>query len=201
MLITSPCDRMGEILSTRLTMILFRCLLSALISMNLSITNEIQVMPVDPNIQGLSPKNQCLTKAFVIDASGRGLNIRQKPNSLGKIMGRLAKSTEVNVLGTKGEWLLISVINPIAQKVTFRSMGWVYSSLLGVSTKGLDRASVSLYSQPSFRSDITGKIPPNTNTNILSCSGKWLRVESKEYHYKGWLDPNQQCAAAYTSCS
>ena len=101
----------------------------------------------------------------------------------------------------QGEWTLITVVDPIDQKVDFRGEGWVYSSLLGVSSQGYKLTEVSLYTRPSLRSKVVGKIPPNTNTTILGCSGKWLRVESKRHRYKGWLKPNQQCAAAYTSCS
>lgn len=161
-----------------------------------------QVDALTKNIsQQLLPGNQCLAKAYVIDDGGKGLNIRQKPSLSGKILGRIPKYTEVNVLGMQGEWILTSVVDPIAQKVDFSQKGWVYSSLLGVSSKGYNRSAVSLYSQPSFRSKVVGKIPSSTEANILGCSGKWLRVGSKQKHYQGWLEPNQQCAAAYTSCS
>lgn len=149
----------------------------------------------------LSPEHQCLAKAYVLDSSQKGLNVRQKPNLSGKILERLDKNTEVNVLGMQGQWLLISVIDPTAQKVAFRDEGWVYSSLLGVSSTGYGEKSVSLYSQPSFRSRVVGNIPPNSSNIILGCSGKWLKVETQNHRYRGWLEPNKQCAAAYTTCS
>jgi uncharacterized protein YgiM (DUF1202 family) len=149
----------------------------------------------------LPPENQCSSKAYAIDSTKNGLNIRQQPNLSGKILGRLPQSTEVNILGMQGKWTLISVIDPVAQKVAFRNEGWVYSSLLGISSTGYGEKSVNLYSQPSLRSTAAGKIPPNSNTTILGCSGKWLKVESKNSQQKGWLEPSKQCAAAYTSCS
>jgi uncharacterized protein YgiM (DUF1202 family) len=149
----------------------------------------------------LPSAHQCLAKAYTIDSTRNGLNVRQKPNLAGKILGRLPKSTEVNVLGMQGNWILISVIDPVAQKVTFRNEGWVYSSLLGVSPMGYGEKSVNLYSQPSLRSKPTGKIPPNSNTTILGCTGKWLKVETNNHQYRGWLEPSKQCAAAYTTCS
>jgi len=172
----------------------------SILTMNFAFAGQVDAF-TEKLSQQLPPENQCLTKAYVVDASEKGLNIRQKPNLSGKILGRLPKNTQVNVLGMQGEWILISVVDPIAQKVDFSKEGWVYSSLLGVSSKGYNRTSVSLYSQPSFRSRVVGKIPPSTETNILGCSGKWLRVDSKQHHYKGWLEPKQQCAVAYTSCS
>jgi uncharacterized protein YgiM (DUF1202 family) len=148
----------------------------------------------------LPPENQCLTKAYSIDPSERGLNIRRQPSAAGKILGQLPKGTEVNVLGMQGNWILVSVVNPTAQKVDFQGEGWVFASRLGVSSKGYDRKTVSLYSQPSFRSKVTGTVQPNSETSILGCSGKWLKVKGKQQQ-QGWLEPRQQCAAPYTSCS
>jgi uncharacterized protein YgiM (DUF1202 family) len=149
----------------------------------------------------LPPENQCLTKAYVIDTSETGLNIRRQPSSTSKILGRLPQNTTVNVLGMKGNWLLVSVVSPREQKVDFKGEGWVFSSLLGVSSQGYGKKSLSLYSKPSVRSSIVGKISSNSGATVLGCSGKWLRVETLNNQVKGWLEPNQQCASAYTTCS
>jgi SH3-like domain-containing protein len=148
----------------------------------------------------LPPEKQCLAKAYTIDSTKNGVNIRYRPNLSGKILGQLPKSVEVNVLGMQDKWTLISVIDPVAQKVAFRSEGWVYSALLGVSSMGYGEKSVTLYAKPSLRSQTEARIPPNSSTTILGCSGKWLRVETKNQQ-RGWLEPSKQCAAAYTSCS
>jgi Bacterial SH3 domain len=187
-------------------MILSQLLLATSISIlsllgNNVATAQSSINPESSLANTLPPEHQCSTKAYAIDSTKNGLNVRQQPNLLGKILGQLPKSIEVNVLGMQGKWILVSVIDPIAQQVDFHQEGWVYSSLLGVSSKGYDLKSVSLYSQPSLRSRVIGKIPPNTDTNILGCSGKWLRVESKHHQLKGWLEPKQQCAAALTTCS
>lgn len=149
----------------------------------------------------LRSENQCLTKAYVIDISETGLNVRRQPNSTSKILGELPQNTIVNVLGMKGNWLLVSVVSPREQKVSFRGEGWVFSSLLGVSSQGYDRNMVNLYSRPSVRSSIVGKISSNGGATVLGCSGKWLRVKTQNNQVRGWLEPNQQCASADTTCS
>jgi Bacterial SH3 domain len=175
--------------------------LSSLITLNeIAIVGQI-ANAACPLANQLPPENQCFTKAYTIDSTRNGLNIRQQPNLLGKILGQLPESIEVNVLGMQGNWILISVIDPVAQKVAFRSEGWVYSSLLGVSLMGSGEKSVNLYSQPSLRSKTVAKIPPTSNTIILGCSGKWLKVATKNRQQIGWLAPTKQCAAAYTTCS
>jgi SH3-like domain-containing protein len=187
-------------------MILSQRLLATSISILALLVNNAALaersnVPESSLVNTLPPENQCLTKAYAIDSTRNGLNVRQQPNLSGKIFGRLPKSTEVNVLGMQGKWILISVIDPVAQKVAFRNEGWVYSSLLGVSSMGYGEKSVNLYAQPSLRSKSVGKIPPNANTTILGCSGKWLRVETKNHQQRGWLEPTKQCAAALTTCS
>jgi uncharacterized protein YgiM (DUF1202 family) len=149
----------------------------------------------------LAPENQCSTKAYVADFSEKGLNIRRQPNSSGKVLGRLPKNTKVNLLGVQGNWILISVVDPSAQRVTFLGEGWVYNSLLGVDTTGYGQKSVNLYSRPSLRSKVSAKIPADSSMTIISCAGRWLKVETKNHQQKGWLEPNQQCSAAETSCS
>jgi SH3-like domain-containing protein len=166
----------------------------------LSLLIVINEIGLAGQVDRLPPKQQCLAKAYTIDSTKNGVNVRYKPNLSGRILGQLPKNVEVNVLGMQDKWTLISVIDPVAQKVAFRSEGWVYSALLGVSSMGYGEKSVNLYAQPSLRSETEAKIPPNSTTKILGCSGKWLRVETKNQQ-RGWLEPSKQCAAAYTSCS
>jgi uncharacterized protein YgiM (DUF1202 family) len=178
-------------------MILSHNLLSFSIFSLVILTNNLAVAG---QADRLPTENQCLTRAYVIDSSRQGLNVRRQPNSSGKILGRLPHGTDVNILGAKGDWMLISVVDPVAQKVSFQGEGWVYSSLLGTSSKGYDGKSVSLYSRPSFRSRVAMKIPPNTSVTIVSCTGKWLKVKS-DNNKSGWLEPGQQCSSTLTNCS
>jgi uncharacterized protein YgiM (DUF1202 family) len=175
-------------------MLFFRFILAAVILHSSALTTD---RTLSSAADQLPSKDQCETKAYVIETTG--LNVRRQANISGKILAKLPKSTEVNILGLKGNWSLISVISPKAQKVSFYGEGWVFSSKLGVSSKGYDRKSVSLYSRPSVRSTVAGKISPNSEAIVLDCSGRWLQVETPQT--KGWLEPSQQCAAAYTSCS
>jgi uncharacterized protein YgiM (DUF1202 family) len=169
----------------------------AILSSSLMLTGSTVLSSSDQ----LPSENQCLTKAYVIDTNDAGLNVRRQPSSASKVLGRLPQNTTVNVLGMKNSWLLVSVVSPREQKVNFKGEGWVFSSLLGVSSQGYSKKAVSLYSRPSVRSSITGKISSNSGAIVLGCSGKWLRVETLNSQVKGWLEPSQQCASVYTTCS
>jgi uncharacterized protein YgiM (DUF1202 family) len=182
-----------EVIMTFLPHLLFLVILSS----SAILTSGTLVVLADQ----LPSENQCLTKAYVIDPSEVGLNVRRRPSSTSKILGRLPQNTTVNVLGMKNSWLLVSVVSPREQKVDFKGEGWVFSSLLGVSSQGYGKKAASLYSRPSVRSSITGKISSNSGATVLGCNGKWLKVETLNNQVKGWLEPGQQCASAYTTCS
>lgn len=74
-------------------------LLAAAIFSNFIATTDLALAGQDR----LPPENQCLAQAYVIDSSQEGLNVRQQPNSSGKILGRLLEGTEVNILGMQGQ--------------------------------------------------------------------------------------------------
>lgn len=140
----------------------------------------------------------CKARAYVIDQDPQGLNVRLEPNSKSNILGKLPLHTEVEVFAEQDDWLLISPLSPELQGITFQDKGWVYASLLGLSTKGYDRKSVALYDQPHQTSKTVAQIPPNSSVTLLGCSGEWVLV--KQNKITGWLEPEQQCSAAMTTC-
>ncbi|MBR8827526.1 MAG: SH3 domain-containing protein [Gomphosphaeria aponina SAG 52.96 = DSM 107014] len=140
----------------------------------------------------------CQTRAYVIDPDPQGLNVRNQPNSQSEIIGNLPLYTEVNVLEHQNNWLFISPINPELQEVDFQGEGWVYASLLGLNTRGYNSNNVALYSEPRETSEVVGYAESSSSVTMVSCSGEWVLVRSK--NIQGWLNPEEQCAAALTTC-
>ena len=153
-------------------------------------------------IAGCQPQvtaQACQTRAYVIDKDPQGLNVRTKPNSESEIIGTLPLYTEVDVLEYQGDWIFISPIDPEEQGINFKGEGWVYASLLGLNTRGYNSNSVSLYAEPNKTSDIVGKVESSIAVTMVSCSGEWVKIRQESL--EGWLEPEEQCAAALTSCS
>lgn len=140
----------------------------------------------------------CQIRAYVIDKDPQGLNVRNDPSSRSGIIGRLPINTEVEVFTSQGNWMLISPLAPNFQRIKFQGRGWVYVPLLGIGTGGYDRDSVAVFARASYQSKVAGKIPSSRPVKLLSCQGQWALVEKQGV--KGWLPPQDQCAAALTTC-
>jgi uncharacterized protein YgiM (DUF1202 family) len=140
----------------------------------------------------------CQIRAYVKDKDPQGLNVRTAPSSASAIIGNLPTNTEVKVFASKGTWMLVSPLAPNLHGIKFQGRGWVYTPLLGISTRGYDRNNVSVFARASYQSAVVGQIPSSKPVNLLSCQGQWALVEKQRI--SGWLPPQEQCSAALTTC-
>jgi uncharacterized protein YgiM (DUF1202 family) len=147
----------------------------------------------------LANYQSCAIRAYVIDRKSDLLNVRAQPNSLSPILGKLPGNTDVQILRTTGDWMLVTPVSPETQNIAFQGQGWVFKSFLGIGTRGYGQKSVSVFSRASSESRITGRIPASQPVKLLSCDGKWALVEKNSV--RGWLPSKNQCAYALTSCS
>lgn len=160
------------------------------------------------------PAIACQVEAHVIDRDPDGLNVRQYPGTQSKVLGTLPHNTEVKILAYQkiyqgdrtDAWMLVSPISSNHQQ--FEENGWVSASLLGLYTKGYDRQSVPIYSEPNKEkksSLVVGNLASDSLVTLSGCEGKWSHVKAKNFannlDVEGWLEPEQQCRSPYTSCS
>lgn len=147
--------------------------------------------------QTSSKSTSCEIRAYVIEQDAHGLNVRSSPNS-GQILGVLPANTDVRVFASQGNWMLISPIDSQSQGIKFQGKGWVYIPLLGISTRGYGKNTVAVFVSANYKSKVVGHIPSSRSVKLLSCQGQWALVEKDGV--KGWLPPEDQCAAALTTC-
>lgn len=148
--------------------------------------------------QKLAPSTPCQINAYVIDKDPQKLNVRSHPNSRSAIISKLSINTEVEVFASQKNWLLISPLIPNVERISFQGKGWVYAPLLGISTRGYDKDNVAVFARANYQSAVVGQIPSDRQVNLLGCQGKWALVEKQGV--RGWLSPEDQCAAALTTC-
>jgi uncharacterized protein YgiM (DUF1202 family) len=147
----------------------------------------------------LADYNSCQLRAYVIDKKSDLLNVRTQPNARSSIVGKLPGNTDVQILKTIGNWMLISPVSPETQNIAFQGQGWVFKSLLGIGTRGYGQKSVPVFSRANSDSRTTGSIPASRPVKLLSCQGTWALVEKNGV--RGWLPSKNQCGYALTSCS
>lgn len=142
----------------------------------------------------------CRFGAYVIDKDPNGLNVRKAPNS--SIIGKLptnALIVNVYIIACQGEWVQISRAESTQPDgIPFQGRGWVYAPLLGTSTSG-QNTEVYLYKEPNTKSRKLGKVPANTEVQLLGGKGKWIFAQYGKL--RGWLAPKDQCPTTLTTCT
>lgn len=147
-----------------------------------------------------SSQETCQIRAYVIDKDPQGLNVRSGPGNDSKIIGNLPTNTIgviVNLTASQGDWVQLSKAESPG-KIEFQGSGWLYSQLLGTSTRGYDTKSVAVYDNPSTQSSEIGRIPSARSTKLISCNQSWALVEYEGL--KGWIAPDAQCPNPLSTC-
>ena len=142
----------------------------------------------------------CNISAFVSDKDPKGLNVRSGPGENHEIIGNLPTTTVaviVDITASKGDWVQLSKAES-PEKVEFPGTGWVYSQLLGTTTRGYGTKGVSVYQNSNNQSSVVGRIPPETAVKLVGCSQNWALVEY--VGTKGWIEPESQCGNPLTTC-
>ena len=105
-----------------------------------------------------------------------GLNIRETPSTLGKVVGCLTRYQKVEVLETSGDWLRISsgwinknYVQPVNSSVTANNTGTVKASALNVR------------SGPGTNYKLVGSLWFGEKVIILENRGGWYRIN------EGWV--------------
>lgn len=147
-----------------------------------------------------SSRQNCKISAYVIDKDPKGLNVRNAPNPNATVVKKLPTNNAaviVDIVASQNYWVEITNAEGDNGSI-FKGKGWVYTPLLGTTTRGYGTKGVSVHSSPNNSSSVLGTIPPETGVNLLSCSGEWAYV--KHNQLEGWLAKIEQCPNPLTTC-
>ena len=144
----------------------------------------------------------CDVKAYVVNpVSGRSLAVRKGPSGSSAVLANLSKKKldTVFVTGSSGSWIRINHAEDEEENVFFRGHGWVPVGPFGLSTASSpDTGFHYLYSGQGKNTKHLLKLKPDEGVDLLSCSGKWVKVRVKGKI--GWLAPEAQCSNSRTTC-
>jgi SH3-like domain-containing protein len=147
-----------------------------------------------------SNQQTCQISAYIIDKDPNGLNVRSEPSNQSKVIDTLPTKTLgviVDISAVQSDWVQISKAQSPG-RLEFQGSGWVYTQLLGTSTRGYGTKNVSVYKSANAQSETIGQIPSQRGVKLLSCYRDWALVEYDGL--KGWIEPNAQCANPLTTC-
>lgn len=80
---------------------------------------------------------------------------------------------------------------------------WVLKPSLGLNTRNYDGQSISLYREPTKKSDEVARLDEEQTVMILDACKDWAYIKGKSKDGKeveGWLEPSMQCGNPYTTC-
>lgn len=143
------------------------------------------------------PATACDFYAYVIDKDAGGLNVRSGAGKTFKNVGKIMPDPDgvmLEVKGSTGSWVMIENAETLSGAETFSGKGWVFASMLGMST----RMKAKLYSSASLKGKTLATIPAEEEVTLLGCSAGWAKV--KYANKQGWLAPGSQCGSPVTTC-
>ena len=105
-----------------------------------------------------------------------GLNIRETPSLLGKVVGCLTRYQKVEVLETSGDWLRIS-----SGWINKNFVQSVNSSVTANNTGTVKASALNIRSGPGTNYKSVGTLWYGETIIILENQGEWLRINS------GWV--------------
>lgn len=151
---------------------------------------------------------KCDVTGFLVDPDKSGTNVRRSPG--GKSFKKLPLQTDpkfesgvyIRIKASRNGWLQIAKVIDTAESEYSNS--WVFGKLVGSGTRNYDNLPVNLYSKPSKRSAVTGKLHGQQTVSILGCCGKWIYaagVDKNGKRIEGWLEPAMLCPSAVTNCN
>lgn len=149
---------------------------------------------------------RCEIRANLMDTDPNGANVRQGAGKTFSIIGSLpsGRADVLTIVAGKGGWVKISNAADEDGETIFDKEGWVFASLLGMTiawnpNDKLKKGNHSLYAEPTEKSRVLSRLPPETSVTLVGCDGEWAKVK---YNRKiGWLAPEAQCTNTRTGCS
>ncbi|MDZ5471909.1 N-acetylmuramoyl-L-alanine amidase [Bacillus sp. 31A1R] len=106
------------------------------------------------------------------------LNVREKPGTKYKIVGKLKKNQTVTLQERKGSW----------SKVTYgKKTAWVASKYITYKAWSgyVSASTLNVRKSPTTKSSVVSKLKKGTKVKIVAQQGSWLQISYK--NTKGWV--------------
>jgi SH3-like domain-containing protein len=148
----------------------------------------------------------CNVSAVIVDEDPKGLNVRSKPNSKSKTLGKIpyhSEGTMVDIIGYKENWAKIETARTAFGNV-FNKTGWIYSPLLNVSGKPpvAGGAFVKTFKNPKM-DDFLINVRAYSTYQFAGCYQDWVKIKLPRPAgkvKKGWIHSDFLCGDVWMGC-
>ena len=156
----------------------------------------------------LTNAQECDCDGLINWQSDKIINVLSKPGG-SKIDELQNDATNENflifrIMETKGDYLKVIINKSFDHEPV---TGWIKKGKeVGLYARNYEPGKkLNFYSKPDFNSEIKMKLDEYLPEfyQILDCKNKWAKVKLnyKNKTYKGWIEPEMQCASPYTTCN
>jgi len=142
---------------------------------------------------------------FTADNSGKFTNVRNAPK--GKVIDKIPTS-ECAMMGvekpTNGWWKIIGNTYDTGDnegKLKGSATGyWIHYSVLGVGTRNYGGQTLYIRQSPSANAPVVFKFKEEEILRPMDIKGDWVKVQTYDGKYTGWIEAEWLCGNALTNC-
>lgn len=142
---------------------------------------------------------------FTMDNNGKFTNVRNSPN--GKIVGRIP--TDVSAMigvekPTKGWWKIVGndYYTGDEKGVLKGSTSgyWIHYSVLAMGTRNYGGQTLVLRQSPDAKSSKVYQFSKEIMLRPMEIKGDWVKVQTCDGKYTGWIEEEWLCGNSLTNC-
>lgn len=142
---------------------------------------------------------------FTYDSNGKFTNVRNAPK--GKVIDKVP--TDVRAMigvekPTNGWWKIVGntydtgdeegVLKPSATGY------WIHYSVLGMGTRNYGGQTLYIRQSPSANAPVVFQFKKEIVLRPMDIKGEWVRVQTSDGKYTGWIEADWLCGNSLTNC-
>ncbi|OQW93247.1 MAG: hypothetical protein BWK79_12150 [Beggiatoa sp. IS2] len=173
--------------------ILIVLLASIYTSLTLAAENAEKPVTVQTDKITVGKALNCDSIVYIADANAKNLEVRTGPDNHSPLLAVIPKNPYDNTVALSaafGDWVKLVETDQWQSRVegrthtrAFRPLGggWIFAPLLATRVA----AKTKIYAEPSANAAVLESFPIETEVNLQSCAGNWLKIKYKET--VGWI--------------
>jgi hypothetical protein len=142
---------------------------------------------------------------YIDDNNGPYTNIRNAPK--GKVIDKIP-TKEIAMIGvekpTNGWWKIIGTTYDTGDKEGVLKPSatghWIHYSVLGMGTRNYGGQTLYLRKNPSATAPVVYTFKDEILLRPIDIKGDWVKVQTSDGKYTGWIEEEWLCGNALTTC-
>lgn len=142
---------------------------------------------------------------YISDPNGPYTNIRNAPK--GKVVCKIPTNVTAMIgieTPTKGWWKIIGTTYDTGDEEGHLSGSttgyWIHYSVLGIGTRNYGSETLYLRQSPSATAPVVFQFNDERTLRPMEIQGEWVKVQTEDGKFTGWIEDEWLCGNALTNC-